>query len=111
MGSLSLATSVSTHSRDFYAHKTMYLLVLCVDSEAKGNSYQVANPTYGIYMNFRSFQVEARSSGLLAPHLACPASRKEGEESAFFSCCCKKTEFGGFKQERRDLLKVASEER
>lgn len=28
-----------------------------------------ANPTNGIYMNFRSFQVEARSRGPLTPHL------------------------------------------
>ena len=40
MGEPGLATSVFTHSRRFLAaHKTMYLLVLHVDSEAKGNSY------------------------------------------------------------------------
>lgn len=38
----------------------------------------VANPTNGIYMNFRSFQVEARSSGPLTPHLPLSSWEQKG---------------------------------
>ena len=61
----------------------------------------VANPTYGIYMNFRSFQVEARSSGLLTPHLALFSCEQKGGGGRHSSAAAaKETEFGGFKQER-----------
>lgn len=70
----------------------------------------VANPTCGIYMNFRSFQVEARSSGLLTPHLALFSCEQKGGGGRHSSAAAaKKLSLVGLSKKGGFTGKIASE--